>query len=213
LPDLKNFAAASNRGLDAVDGNPKSNVPGRKAGDGGAKPSASAIRILYPCCSKEDVAMSTNFDFSPLFRSTIGFDWLLNALQSESALAAAGSSPSFDIAKTGNDSYRISVAVPGFSQDELSITQEQNTLLVSGKKAEQDAQYLHRGIGGSTFQSRFQLADHVLVTGAGLANGVLTIELKREVPEEMKPRRVAIASGQATAPREPKQIEADKKAA
>ena len=157
--------------------------------------------------------MSTNFDFSPLFRSTIGFDRLLNALQAERALATAGSSPSYDIAKTGENSYRISVAVPGFSQDELAITQEQNTLLVSGKKADQDAQYLHRGIGGSSFQSRFQLADHVLVTGAGLANGVLSIELTLELPEEMKPRQIAISSGQATTPQEPKQIEADKQAA
>jgi molecular chaperone IbpA len=158
--------------------------------------------------------MSTSFDFSPLFRSTISFDWLLNPLESESVFTVPASSPSYDIAKTGENSYRISLAVPGFSQDELAITQEQNTLLVSGEKAaDQDVQYLYRGMGGSSFRSRFQLADHVLVTGAGLANGVLTVELKLELPEEMKPRKIAIAPGQATTPQEPKQIAAEKQAA
>ena len=158
--------------------------------------------------------MSTSFDFSPLFRSTVGFDWLLNALQAESALTAAGTWPIYDIAKSGDDSYRISVAVPGFNQDELTITQEQNTLVVSGKKsAEQNVQYLHRGIGDGSFQSRFRLADYVMVTGAALANGVLTIELKRELPEAMKPRQIAVATGQTTLSAEPRQIEADKKAA
>ena len=137
--------------------------------------------------------MSTNFDFSPLFRSTVGFDWLLNALQSESALTTAGTLPSYDIAKIGDDSYRISVAVPGFNQDELTITQEQNTLVVSGKKsAEQNVQYLHRGIGDGSFQSHFRLADYVMVTGVALPNGVLRNELKRELPEAMKARQIAV---------------------
>jgi molecular chaperone IbpA len=158
--------------------------------------------------------MSTNFDFSPLFRSTVGFDWLLNALQSETALTAAPGSPSYDIAKTGDDTYGISLAVPGFDQDELTITQEQNTLVVSGKNsAEQNVQYLHRGIGEGSFQSGLRLADYVTVTGAGLANGVLTIELKRELPEAKKPRQIAIATSQATPSAEPKQIEGQSKAA
>jgi molecular chaperone IbpA len=158
--------------------------------------------------------MSTSLNFSPLFRPTLGVDWLLNALEPLGAVAAPGSSPAYDISKTGENSYRVSIAVPGFTQSELAITQEQNMLVVSGQKAdEQNVQYLYRGINDAAFQSRFQLADYVMVTGADLVNGVLTIELQRELPEEMKPRQIAIAAGQAGAPQDPKQIEADKQAA
>ena len=158
--------------------------------------------------------MSTSLDFSPFLRPTLGFEWLLNALEPQGGVAALGTSPSYDISRTGENSYRISVAVPGFAQDELAITQEQNMLVVSGKKtAEQNVQYLYRGINDDSFQTRFQLADHVTVTGADLANGVLTIELQRELPEEMKPRQIAIATSQPTTPQEAKQIEADKQAA
>ena len=158
--------------------------------------------------------MSTLVNFSPLFRPTIGFDWLLDALEPVGAMGAVDAAPAYDLAKTGENSYRISVAVPGFKQDELAITQEQNMLLVSGKKAaEPNVQYLHRGINDGSFQSRFQLADYVMVSGASLVDGVLTIELQRELPQEMRPRQIAIATGQATMPQEPKQIEADKQAA
>jgi molecular chaperone IbpA len=106
------------------------------------------------------------------------------------------------------------MAVAGYSQDELDIAQEQNMLVVSGQKAgEEDSQYLHRGIAGRTVRRRFELADHVKVVGAGLVNGLLTIDLKREIPEAMKPRRIEIATEVALPPAEAKQIEAEQQAA
>jgi molecular chaperone IbpA len=147
----------------------------------------------------EDVAMRTTFDFSPLFRSSVGFDRLVNALEAASRVESIDNWPPYDIAKTGEDDYRITMAVAGFSEDELSVTQEQNMLLVAGKKsADENAQYLHRGIAGRWFQRRFQLADHVRVEGATLVNGLLTIDLRREIPEEMKPRRIAISAQGST---------------
>lgn len=158
--------------------------------------------------------MSTTFDFTPLFRSSIGFDRMLNALQAASRVESIDNWPPYDIEKTGEDDYRVSLAVAGFSQDDLTITQEQNMLMVTGQKAGDDkAQYLHRGIAGRAFQRRFELADHVKVVGASLVNGLLTIDLRREIPEEMKPRRIEIATGQLTASAAPRQIEADKQAA
>lgn len=158
--------------------------------------------------------MRTTFDFSPLFRSSIGFDRLLNALDAASRVETIDNWPPYDIAKTGEDDYRITMAVAGFSQDELDIAQEQNMLVVSGQKAgEDDGQYLHRGIAGRTFRRRFELADHVKVVGAGLVNGLLTIDLKREIPEAMKPRRIEIAAEVALPPAETKQIEAEQHAA
>jgi len=162
----------------------------------------------------EDVAMRTTFDFTPLFRSSIGFDRMLNALEAASRVESIDNWPPYDIAKLGEDDYRITMAVAGFSQDELTITQEQNMLVVSGKKAGEDnSQYLHRGIAARTFQRRFELADHVKVVGASLVNGLLTIDLKREIPEEMKPRKIQIAAGEALPKVETRQIEADKQAA
>lgn len=158
--------------------------------------------------------MSTTFDFTPLFRSSIGFDRMLNALQAASRVESIDNWPPYDIEKAGEDDYRVSLAVAGFSQDDLTITQEQNMLMVTGQKAGEDnTQYLHRGIAGRAFQRRFELADHVKVVGASLVNGLLTIDLKREIPEEMKPRRIEIATGQMTASAAPWQIEADKQAA
>ncbi|TVR11670.1 MAG: molecular chaperone Hsp20 [Salinarimonadaceae bacterium] len=158
--------------------------------------------------------MRTNFDFTPLFRSSVGFDRMLNALEAASRVESIDNWPPYDIAKTGEDDYRITMAVAGFSQDELTITQEHNLLMVSGQRAGEDnTQYLHRGIAGRAFQRRFELADHVKVVGAGLVNGLLTIDLKREVPEEMKPRRIEIAAGEALPKVATKQIEGDKQAA
>ena len=143
--------------------------------------------------------MRTTFDFSPLFRSSVGFDRLVNALEAASRVESIDNWPPYDIAKTGEDDYRITMAVAGFSEDELSVTQEQNMLLVAGKKsADENTQYLHRGIAGRSFQRRFQLADHVRVEGATLVNGLLTIDLRREIPEEMKPRRIAISAQGST---------------
>lgn len=143
--------------------------------------------------------MRTTFDFSPLFRSSIGFERLVNALEAASRVESIDNWSPYDIAKTDEDEYRITMAVAGFSEDELSITQEQNMLLVAGSKTpDENTQYLHRGIAGRSFQRRFQLADHVRVEGATLVNGLLTINLRREIPEEMKPRRIAISSQEKT---------------
>ncbi len=158
--------------------------------------------------------MRTTFDFSPLFRSSIGFDRMLNALEAASRVEQIDNWPPYDIAKTGEDDYRITMAVAGFSQDELTVTQEQNMLVVSGQKTGEDnGEYLHRGIAGRAFQRRFELADHVKVVGASLVNGLLTIDLKRELPDEMKPRRIEIATDNGLPAVETKKIEADKQAA
>lgn len=156
--------------------------------------------------------MRTTFDFSPLFRSSVGFDRMLSALETASRVETVDNWPPYDIAKIGQDDYRITMAVAGFSQDELDITQEQNMLLISGQKAGEDkGEYLHRGIAGRAFQRRFEVADHVRVVGASLVNGLLTIDLKREIPEEMKPRRIEIAADKAKVTT--KKIEAEKHAA
>ena len=158
--------------------------------------------------------MRTTFDFSPLFRSSIGFDRMLNALEAASRVEQIDNWPPYDIAKTGEDDYRITMAVAGCSQDELTVTQEQNMLVVSGQKTGEDnGEYLHRGIAGRAFQRRFELADHVKVVGASLVNGLLTIDLKRELPDEMKPRRIEIATDNGLPAVETKKIEADKQAA
>ena len=160
--------------------------------------------------------MRTTFDFAPLFRSTIGYDRMLDALESASRVTSIDMWPPYDIVRTSEDDYRISMAVAGFTEDDLTITQEQNMLMVAGQKSgeeEASGQYLHRGIAARAFQRRFELADHVKVVGASLVNGLLTIDLKRELPEEMKPRRIAIATGEALPKAATKQIETEKQAA
>jgi molecular chaperone IbpA len=140
--------------------------------------------------------MSTAFDLSPLFRSSVCFDRMLNTLENASRVATLDGWPPYDIVKAGDDDYRIEMAVAGFTEDELTITQERNMLTVAGQKSgeDQSAQYLHRGIAARTFQRRFELADYVKVVDASLVNGLLTINLQREIPDEMKPRRIAIAT-------------------
>jgi molecular chaperone IbpA len=158
--------------------------------------------------------MRTTFDFTPLYRSSIGFDRMFDALDAASRVESIDKWPPYNIAKYGEDDYRITMAVAGFTQDELTVTQEQNMLVVSGKKTGEDnGQYLHRGIDGRAFQRRFELADHVKVSDASLVNGLLAIELKRELPEEMKPRRIAIASAGQLPKLETRQVEAEKQAA
>ncbi|WP_308367826.1 MULTISPECIES: Hsp20 family protein [unclassified Microbulbifer] len=137
-----------------------------------------------------------NLDFSPLYRTAIGFDRmasLLDALTTSEQNQPAY--PPYNIELTGEDSYRITMAVAGFEQSELDIQVEQNRLAVTGKKPAENEQrnFLHRGIAARNFERRFQLADHVKVTDASLANGLLHIELVREIPEAMKPRKVAIS--------------------
>ncbi len=141
------------------------------------------------------------FDFSPLFRSTIGFDRLSRLMESALNVEDTGYPP-YNIEKTGTDSYRIAMAVAGFAPDDITITAQENALVVAGKqKGNGDpSRYLYRGIAGRSFERRFQLADFIKVTGADLTNGVLNIELVREVPEAMKPRTIKIESRAAAAP-------------
>src|SRR5215831_13680019 len=127
----------------------------------------------------------SSFDFSPLFRSTIGFD-RLSRLLDQSLVDDGASYPPYNIEKTGEDTYRITMAVAGFGQDELTVVAQENVLAVSGRQKEDkgpQGQYLHRGIAARAFERRFNLADYVKVSGANLANGLLHVELKREVPE------------------------------
>jgi molecular chaperone IbpA len=145
----------------------------------------------------EDMAMQT-FDLSPLFRSTVGFDRLTRLLDSAGRLDdSAFSYPPYNIEQTGEDAYRIVMAVAGFGDNDLNITQQGNSLVISGKqeKPAEDKKYLYRGIAARAFERRFELADHIKVVGAGLVNGLLNVELKREVPEAMKPRTIKIAGG------------------
>jgi molecular chaperone IbpA len=151
-------------------------------------------------------------DFAPLSRSTIGFDRLFDMLDQASHLGLDDSFPPYDIEKTGEDTYRVTLAVPGFTSDNISIESQPNMLVVSGQKSKsQGGQALHRGIAVHSFDRRFNLADFVEVTGANLADGLLTIELKREVPEAMRPRRIEIASG-GVAQRPQRQIESQQAA-
>lgn len=145
------------------------------------------------------------YDLTPLYRSTIGFDRLASLFDQLSAVDGdAPSYPPYNIERLAENEYRISMAVAGFSQDELSIGVKENTLTVKGVKteAEQDRQYLHRGIAARSFERRFQLADHVQVTKADVVNGLLNVNLVREVPEAKKPRQIPIGSASccATAP-------------
>ncbi|NOE35561.1 MULTISPECIES: Hsp20 family protein [unclassified Ruegeria] len=140
------------------------------------------------------------FDFAPLHRATIGFDQIADMMDRVLTNDVAQPSyPPYNIEKTDADTYRISVAVAGFSENDLSVEVKENSLIVAGKKAaeEKDRSYLHRGIATRAFERRFALADHVRVTGASHENGMLNIDLKREVPEALKPRRIEITSAKA----------------
>lgn len=136
-----------------------------------------------------------NFDFAPLYRSTVGFDRLPGLLQAAAKMDASDVSyPPYNIEKTGEDDYRIVLALAGFNQNDIEIISEQNRLTVMGKMAGHDgAAYLHRGIAGRSFERRFDLAEFIEVKGATLDKGLLTIELKRELPEKLKPRPIEIA--------------------
>lgn len=145
-----------------------------------------------------------SFDLSPLFRSSIGFDHLARVLDAATRLdETALSYPPYNIEKLGEDNYRITMAVAGFSEADIEITAQEHTLVVTGKARKDDAnvQYLHRGIAGRSFERRFELADHIKVTGASLVNGLLHIELAREVPEAMRPRSIKIESKPADQPK------------
>jgi molecular chaperone IbpA len=142
--------------------------------------------------------MRTTFDFAPLWRSTVGFDHLFDLIDTSLKQAADDAYPPYNIERSGEDAYRITLAVAGFGQDDVSVTAEQNCLIIEGKKSDQsDRQYLYHGIATRAFRRVFNLADHVQVKGARLQDGILNVDLVREVPEAMKPRRIAINSGDA----------------
>ena len=154
-----------------------------------------------------------NFDLSPLYRSTVGFDRLFGMLDSLGNFdGAAPTYPPYNIERTGENAYRVTLAVAGFGENDIQIEVKEGTLAVSGKKeetAESDGkEVLYRGIAARSFERRFQLADHVQVTGASLENGLLHVDLVREIPEAMKPRTIAINGGSKAKRPVEKQVEA-----
>jgi len=141
------------------------------------------------------------FDLTPLYRSTVGFDRLFSLLDQATGLESAPSYPPYNIERTGENAYRITVAVAGFAEPELSIEVKENTLTIRGEKQakqnEKDGEVLYHGIAARAFERRFQLADHVVVKGAALENGLLHVDLVREIPEAMKPRSIPIGNSSA----------------
>lgn len=163
------------------------------------KPGRSLWRATFNIAYLKDETMRT-YDFTPLYRSFVGFDRMANLIDSASQLESGSAYPPYNVAQIDEDTYRIELAVAGFTNDELEIESHQNTLTVTGRKAGSAANnddgptYLHRGIAERGFERRFQLADHVYVTGAELKNGLLEISLVRELPEALKPRKIEIGS-------------------
>ena len=142
--------------------------------------------------------MRSAFDFSPFRRSTVGFDRLFDMLESGTAGNGGENYPPFDLVKTGDNDYRIDLAVAGFKADEIDITAQQNVLIVTGKKKEEESDrgsdFIYRGIATRSFERRFALADHIQVRGADMKDGLLSIDLVREIPEAMKPRKIDIGA-------------------
>jgi molecular chaperone IbpA len=157
--------------------------------------------------------MRTAFDFSPLYRTAVGFDRLADLLETAAKSEGASGYPPYNIETLGDNAYRIEIAVAGFKPEELSVDVKENVLTVSGRKTANDdgKRYLHRGLAERNFERRFQLADYVMVTDAQIADGLLQISLRRELPEQLKPRRIEIKSGQA--PSDSGLIEGQSKAA
>jgi molecular chaperone IbpA len=144
--------------------------------------------------------MRSAFDFSPFRRSTVGFDRLFDMLENSAGAQTQENYPPFDLIKLGDNEYRIELAVAGFKADEIDITAQQNVLIVSGRKGEENEQqgndYVYRGIATRSFERRFALADHIQVKGADMKDGLLAIELVREIPEAMKPKKISIGGSQ-----------------
>ena len=140
--------------------------------------------------------MRSAFDFSPFRRSTVGFDRLFDMLENPSFGQSGENYPPFDLIKLGDNDYRIELAVAGFKPDELDITAQQNVLIVSGRKKDESEEkasnYIYRGIATRSFERRFALADHIQVRGADMKDGLLSIELVREIPEAMRPKKISI---------------------
>ena len=143
--------------------------------------------------------MRSAFDFSPFRRSTVGFDRLFDMLENNSVGQSQENYPPFDLIKEGDNEYRIQLAVAGFKPEEVDITAQQNVLIVSGRKSdeteEKGSDFIYRGIANRSFERRFALADHIQVKGADLKDGLLAIELVREIPEALKPRKINIGGG------------------
>ncbi|SJZ59589.1 molecular chaperone IbpA [Enhydrobacter aerosaccus] len=147
-----------------------------------------------------------DFDLTPIWRSTVGFDRLVDLIDDSLRLAGEDNYPPYNIARTGEDNYRITLALAGFKPEEITVTAEQNMLTVEGRKAEKDdREYLYHGISGRPFRRHFNLADYIEVKGASFEDGLLQVDLVRELPEAMKPRRIAVKSGPSRG--EPQQIE------
>lgn len=143
--------------------------------------------------------METNVDFTPFRRSTVGFDRLFDMLESGLTTQTTEAYPPFDLVQEGDDRYRIDIAVAGFQPDEIEVTSHQHMLTISGRKSDkEDRRYIHRGIAARNFERRFALADYVRVDKTELNDGLLSLELVREIPEEMKPRRIEIGSGDSS---------------
>ena len=144
--------------------------------------------------------MRSAFDFAPYRRSTVGFDRLFDMLENSNPAQGQENYPPFDLIRLGENDYRIELAVAGFKPDEIDITAQQNVLLVTGRKKEEggekDNNYVYRGIATRSFERRFALADHIQVKGADMKDGLLAIELVREIPEAMKPRKISIGDQQ-----------------
>lgn len=140
--------------------------------------------------------MRSPIDLSSLYRSTVGFDRLFELLEGATPAEPAGKWPPYDIERTGNDTYRISVAVAGFSPDEIEVSQDGVQLKISGTRSQapSERQMLHQGIAFRNFRTAFSLADHVKVASADMSNGMLIVDLVREIPERLKPRKIPIAS-------------------
>ena len=154
--------------------------------------------------------MRSAFDFTPFRRSAVGFDRLFDMLENSAAAGNGENYPPFDLIKVDDNKYRIEIAVAGFKQGEIEITAHQNSLIVRGQKAEENgADYIHRGIATRSFERRFALADHIQVTGADLRDGMLSLELVREIPEAMKPRRIEIGGTAGAQAGQPRTIEAN----
>jgi len=138
----------------------------------------------------------TSFDFTPLYRTSVGFDRLASLMSSANRQDQGNSYPPYNIRTMGENHYQITMAIAGFAEDDLDITTEHNRLVITGKRAEEEekGEYLHRGIATRSFERRFNLADHVKVVAANLENGLLHIELEREIPDEMKPRKIKIGA-------------------
>jgi molecular chaperone IbpA len=166
---------------------------------GPAETGADGVRACsYPSCSMEDLAMRT-YDFTPLWRSTIGFDRFFDLVDAAQHAGSDDNYPPCNVERLGEDRYQISLALAGFAPDEIAITAEQNVLTVEGQKAEkQQREFLYQGISSRPFKRQFNLADYVQVKGAAFDNGLLQIELVREIPEAMKPRRIAIGTAPAS---------------